>query len=695
MPINKKRILAFSIPLFLLVLFSILLFKLFPVFKTQADEASVDPVLIDLLLTPATIDTEHALDSVVLYARASTAEPGGSITISASIAPENGCSGSDCSQPQAQTENLTLMTEGCDALGALNVEGLEGGCGDATDGIFMATFDLPRYSAIGDWKVYMITLDEGVGDNGIEIPISVETMTATTLEGEKNIAFVNEALVADTQAPTIDDYVLDPASIDTTSAGRQLKMYARVSDDLTSVSAGSPFRILFSPDDDPGFVNTESTEFSFALMESGCDSLPAGLDVSGLDGGCGDATDGIYEATVTIPRYSTGGTWSAVGVYDLSDIMGNSSAEDASSASFTNTSEVYDTEVPVINAISITPSTFDTTDGEQIITFEMEITDDYAGVAKISVGLVPIVTGMAGGIWVEDYTLLDGTTTDGTFSVEITLPEGAAQGFWKVNNIDVGDVLLREQRYTTTQLSLSFPDLTLYLLNQGTTEEVTLTNDWTLEDWPHYVEGSVVWPDISIKFDAGTVITKEEGGVFAFDRMLTTKYNLEEGGNLNTLLSGINSDYDEDLLGCDESEGCVDTSVSGNNLVGTPLHVIKVGIAGLNLSFSKPVTISIGVDPEYLGSTFVIQTFDTESGAWVNHGTCTVAMIEPETTEYGGTAYGVTRPVSYAGCQFTTDHASFFSANVLGVEDDRAGVPETGFGGLSNNLLRQYFEWVR
>jgi hypothetical protein len=60
-------------------------------------------------------------------------------------------------------------------------------------------------------------------------------------------------------------------------------------------------------------------------------------------------------------------------------------------------------------------------------------------------------------------------------------------------------------------------------------------------------------------------------------------------------------------------------------------------------------------------------------------------MVVPPSTEHGGDQYGVTKPVAYAGCSFTTDHASFFSTNVLGAEteveqeEDLPGVPKTGF----------------
>jgi hypothetical protein len=274
------------------------------------------------------------------------------------------------------------------------------------------------------------------------------------------------------------------------------------------------------------------------------------------------------------------------------------------------------------------------------------------------------------------------------------MPQGIPTGFWRVFHIDIMDMLGRERRYTTGDLSLAFPNLPLYLVNQGTTEQVELQGGWTLEDWPYYQEDEVVWPDISVRFPEGTVITKEEGGVFAFQRMLATKYDYSIDTGVDSLLDGVNSDYQADLLDCDPTEGCTSTAIDDTDLVGTPLHIIKMGIPGLNLTFSKPVTIIVGMDEEYLGTTFIVQTFDEDQDKWIEHGSCTVAMIEPESTEHGGDNFGLVKPVAYPGCSFTTDHASFFSTNVLGLETE-AGVPKTGLGGIENSVIARYFKWLR
>jgi hypothetical protein len=701
MPLNKRKaglfFLYLTIPLVVLVVLTFL-----PSFQTVV-EAEEEIVLMDWVLEQETINTEEASDTLTIYIRASTSNPEISIGIDAMVAPHNETFGTDYStSPQSQGVTFELMTEGCDVLPAeLDVVGLEGGCGNQTDGVFSVTVDFPQYSMVGDWIVYSLSLyDNTAGLVSIDVPIDYVEGTIGTEDGDKNVVFSNEATVEDLKAPVIKSYAFDKESIDTTDGAETLTMYTRFSDDLTGVSDEFPPTIQFVPENDPGFAYPEMVEFEFTLMESGCDALPTSLDVSGLVG-CGDGMDGIYVASVEIPRYSSGGTWNVEGVWNLEDLLGNGFDEDGLEASFNNTSTVYDTDAPSINSISITPSSFETVDGPQTVIIEMEIKDDMAGVDVGGVSLangIRSVTSMSDAYWNETTQLTGGTLTDGTFTMEVIFPQGATKGFWVVGPIDVIDVLGRVRRYTTMDLALNFPELPLYLLNQGTTEQVQLQEDWTLEEWPYYQDGQVVWPDISVRFEEGTVITKEEGGVFAFHRMLATKYDLSTNTGVGSLLDGVNSDYQADLLDCDPAEGCTSTAVDNKGLVGTPLHIIKMGIPGLNLSFSKPVTIIVGMDEQYLGSTFIVQTFDEEQNKWIEHGSCTVTMIEPPSTEHGGDAFGMIKPVAYPGCSFTTTHASFFSTNVLGLEteeEELAGVPETGLGGIENSCLTKYFEWLK
>lgn len=258
-------------------------------------EAVTDPVLVDIALEKTTFNTDGGSDTITLYARASTAEAGGNISIRVSIAPAKGCKGNDCWQPQAQSQYLHLsdpvMGE-CVVPDGFDVSGLTG-CGSHQDGVFSKTFTFPQYSALGDWIVYEISINDGLGGQSFNVPISTTTFTATTSNGERNIAFKNTGSLEDTTAPVIVDYVFSPSnSIDTSDSSISLTMYARISEDMTTVRLTDTWgditpTIMFAAEEDPGFPNPEEKAFEFSLMTDGCDALPVELDVSGLVG-CGD-----------------------------------------------------------------------------------------------------------------------------------------------------------------------------------------------------------------------------------------------------------------------------------------------------------------------------------------------------------------------------------------------------------------------
>ncbi len=716
------------IPLFVFVILSFVVIRFSPFFDVKVQADGEAPVVVDFMFDKVKISTEKYSDKVMLYTRLRVTDMNPEVTLgdiqSVRIVNDTTCVGSDCSLKEGDTgSSLTLMTEGCSAAElpeGFNVTGLVG-CGDSRDGIYSAGFFFNQGSPVGDWQVYEVKLyveglKDGEGnDLDPEFSMAISDLKITTVAGEKSVVFTNLSKEDDPVGPELKGYAFDKASIDTTNNTESLTMYIRLSDNLSGVNTElrgytSIGTILFEPaasGNNLGFVNLGDTvEFKFTPMKDGCESLPSALPTDLAYGltGCGNSLDGIYSATVEIPRYSTGGIWSTTEIWSVRDLVGNEMTSKAISASFNNTSTKFDTDAPRLKAITITPDTFDTTNGPQTVRIEMQIEDDMAGVDIKESGLangLRSVTSVYDGYWSdsESGVLKEGTVKNGTFVKEIIIPKGATKGFWAVGSVDVVDVLGRARRYTMTDLSLAFPDLPLYLVNQGTSEQVEISSDWSLADWPYFEEDKVVWPDIEVRFKAGTVITKEKGGVFAFHRLLATKYNLGSttSSGVSALLDGVNSDYKKNLEACDPTEGCLESTVSKKNLVGAPLHMIKMGVPGLNLSFSKPVTIIVGTEEKYLGSTFVIQSFDEVKNEWVNHGSCTVAMVEPPSRDSGGDAFGGFKPIPYPGCSFTTDHASFFSTNVLGVEitNDEAGVPNTGIGGLVNSPLAKYFKWLR
>lgn len=511
----------------------------------------------------------------------------------------------------------------------------------------------------------------------------------------------------DTTPPEIVAYGFDLETVNTEEEAQTITLYVRVSDDISGVSG---VYISAEPLQHPGhIVNAEVTPM-FEIDEEICDSLPLSLPegfTTGLEG-CGDNMDGIYMAQFYLPRYSPKGIWKIgkledanVGSLTVMDNTNNQKdciQDDSIDASFTNSATIHDITAPELLSISMSPTHFNSNVGDAEITVLMEIEDDLSGLDDAAFHIRPLIDSRT--ITRSSYTVVEegaqyneeSNLIKGTIELVVTIPQGSKTGLWSVEQVDLTDQIGNMFAIAGFKnLSYTFPNLDLFLINQALSDQVLIEEDWYIEEWDDYDVGFyLTHPLMSIKFEEGTVITKNEGGSFGLHRMLTRKYNPTEYANITALITAANTQLSSNLSTCDSSEGCNNTLLNTNNLVGEPVNIIKMGIPGLNLSFSKPVIISIAVDEKYLGTTFVIQTFDITTGSWKDETTCLVQIVEPSSYEHGGGPGGFYQPGPYSACVFSVDHATFFSMNVPGTTNN-AGVPNTGIGGVYNNL----FKWLK
>ena len=100
---------------------------------------------------------------------------------------------------------------------------------------------------------------------------------------------------------------------------------------------------------------------------------PRGEDASSLVSGT--ASDGTFEATITVPRFSPQGTWTVRVV--LADNAGNEEAwtsQELIAATFPggfDQTAVGDDEAPVLTAFALDPAQADTTAGSKAMTFDL------------------------------------------------------------------------------------------------------------------------------------------------------------------------------------------------------------------------------------------------------------------------------------------------------------------------------------
>jgi hypothetical protein len=184
----------------------------------------------------------------------------------------------------------------------------------------------------------------------------------------------------------------------------------------------------------------------------------------------GTATDGNYEYSMTVPRFSEQGTWHADYLM-LVDQVGNTRtlrAADLTAKGFPTTFAVSgssDTTAPTLADFSFTPNSVDTSTGAQTITVSAHILDDLAGNAGDGYTSSPTqvrfvspsgqqnVTAMLAG-----YNRVSGTATDGYYEYVLTLPRYSEQGTWHIDYMILVDQVGNTRTLRQTDLQAAgFP----------------------------------------------------------------------------------------------------------------------------------------------------------------------------------------------------------------------------------------------
>jgi len=670
MPKNKMRI-SPIIKVFTIALLSFLVLSVFPAFKINAEiEDATPPNIDDVLLSKNIIDTDEASDTVTVYARISddflgVSEASGYITYVLEEGDESIVSG--------HWVSLALMedNEACALLDEDLVEGLGGICGDLNDGVFSGEATFLQGTKIGNWILGSVSASDSLN-------MSTNQMSEFP---ERDFIIVNIAETEDVTGPTYVDYAFDKATINTEAGEDTLTFYIRLTDEMSGVASSQ--NISFKSEE-----TNHSVEFSLSLMEDNeaCALLGLGL------ADCGNASDGIYSGSATFPQYVGKGLWVSNGAV-ISDNLGNQkdiAYYDGFDATFTNEATIDDGVAPVITSISVDPIYFNTAEAEAVITIEVGVEDEVSGVSEIMSSISPIIGSQSVMNSPSNYVILSGNANEGVFQITLTVPQYSKVGIWNFGGVAIWDNVGNQSNYGIPELMELFPNFEeSVLVNQALSNTVTVEQDWIIDPGVYRdEEQNLVWPGMIIRFEEGTEVTKQEGGYFAFYRMISMRYDLVEYTDFNTFLATANEELATELSACDVAEGCDDTQLSGADLIGDPLHVVKFGIPGLGLSFSKPVDITLRMEEEDLGKIYIIQTYSIETEGWDEETTCTVAMVEPYSYEHGGDEYGEIMPAPYPACRFSIDHASYFSIN------DGAGVPDGGYGGLKNNWFELLFGWL-
>ncbi|WP_143711642.1 S8 family serine peptidase [Paenarthrobacter aurescens] len=268
--------------------------------------------------------------------------------------------------------------------------------GDTRDGVWERTMTIPQGSALGQWDVTLYPLRDVLGNSG---------------GGFKTLAVLDvSGAAADVSAPSLVSSSVSPTSFDLSDGPAVVTVSVRLTD---QTGANAP--VVTMGHDGSG------QSYGFGSM-----SLVSG-----------DTRDGVWERTMTIPQGSALGQWD-VTLYPLRDVLGNSGGGFKTLAVLDVSGAAADVSAPSLVSSSVSPTSFDLSDGPAVVTVSVRLTDQTGANA-------PVVTmghpGSGQSYGFGSMSLVSGDTRDGVWERTMTIPQGSALGQWDVTLYPLRDVL--------------------------------------------------------------------------------------------------------------------------------------------------------------------------------------------------------------------------------------------------------------
>lgn len=307
-----------------------------------------------------------------------------------------------------------------------------------------------------------------------------------------------------------------------------------------------------------------------------------------------------------------------------------------------------DNSAPVITDISFSTNTLDTGDSDQVVTLTMTVTDDLVGVcivgdcgsdasfSQMQLRMKPLIGTQK--VDFINFTRISGDDTNGVYEASATFPRYSKVGIWVIAYAFPVDKLNNHEFLLTDDIATLFPNKELTIANTDDASSVTIEEVWEFSS------------DMStVTFPADTVVTKKDGGSYEFYKMV----------NQSVSLSGT----------------------STKNLVGDVVQSVRIGVPGLNLVFSKDVSVAITVPHAYQDATLLIQGLAEGGDTWANQSSCTIG---PDLK-----------------CHFTVNHATYYAVVEVPIRTivtgtKAGGGPEVRLFDTSGTLLNSfdaYTDW--
>ena len=242
------------------------------------------------------------------------------------------------------------------------------------------------------------------------------------------------AQVADSTAPSLDNFTFNLTSIDVGSGPQNVAFNVHVTDDLSGVVFGCV-----------GFESPSTTQF-----RSGCFDETTRLS--------GDALDGVYGGVATFPQFSEAGVWHVKWVYAY-DAIGNNrfllrpDLEAMGAPTELTVIGGPDLAAPEIDGFDFAPLSIDTSAGPASVTITVHLTDQLSGVVFGCAGFEsPSATQFRSACY-DETTRSSGDAHDGVYTGVATFPQYGEAGTWHVKWVYAYDAIGNNRFLLTSDLA--------------------------------------------------------------------------------------------------------------------------------------------------------------------------------------------------------------------------------------------------
>ncbi len=378
------------------------------------------------------------------------------------------------------TDNLAGLSWGLVTFGSPNGQYVNANLfrltGTPLNGTYQATINLPLHLQAATWKAQVYLYD---------LAGNSQTLGFTDLQ---TLGFPTDLVVTDgtpdVQPPVPLSASFSPTSIDVSSAGANVTVSLRISDNL---SGGYISEVVLAPVGGSATARQILFGYQFQLVS-------------------GTALDGTWQAVQTMPRYSPAGPWQILVLY-LVDAATNTVAFNSGQLQamginpiFTVNSTPTDVTNPTLTNLRFSPRVFDTSAGQQTVAVTIGAADNLSGVdfppIYSRIGLISPSGNQA--VYVGSYPPpgnVGGTPLSGTWQTSAIWPQYSEQGTWQVSYLLVVDAVGNYTVYSAAMLrAMGLPDSVVVLRPSLSTDGVVGPAGGTITDTDFGSRASIAFP---------------------------------------------------------------------------------------------------------------------------------------------------------------------------------------------------------